>query len=192
MKNKLWICIATFTIVCTILACSPGSLFATATPMPTYTPLPTYTEVPTFTPVPTYTPVPTDTPMPTATLMPQIPGIDVPVSVQGVTMQFLSVTITNGPVTVGDTKMTPNPGRSVLVIHLSYTGDITTLFNGAYNGTNVFYITDVNDTAKDWQHLAWGSSTADVGFFVMTGEGPYILHNTVDTPWTVDLTSLIQ
>lgn len=70
-----------------ISSCGPGQLFG-----PTITPSPTYTLTPTLTPTSTSTLTPTPTPTPTLTPTP-IPGIQVPVRVDGIDVQVLSATL---------------------------------------------------------------------------------------------------
>lgn len=188
MKTKSSLIFAVVVLVLSMIACTFNDLIgqsATPTPQPTFTPLPTYTLQPTFTPIPTATLVPTATPIP------QIPGIDFPVTVQDVTLKFYSVTITTGETNVGDTVMSPNPGRSVLVVQAMYTGDMASLINGPYHPENALYITDVDNVVKQWMQAAWSSTSVSIGFFVMTGRGPYILHNTVGQTWSIDLTPLM-
>lgn len=188
MKTKSSLIFAVVVLVLSMMACTFNDLIgqsATPTPQPTFTPLPTNTLQPTFTPIPTATLVPTATPIP------QIAGIDFPVSVLDVTFKFYSVTLSEGPTVVGDTTMNPNPGRSVLVVQAMYTGDMASLINGSYQPENSLYITDVDNVVKQWVKAAWSSASVSIGFFVMTGRGPYILHNTIGEPWSVDLTSLV-
>lgn len=164
-------------LIFTMLACDFSSLGISAT----------------ATPQPTYTPVPTNTPIPTATKIPLTPGIDTPVYTQGVSFLITSAYLSTGAVTLGDTTLTPNPDRSVLVVEATYGGDLVSLFNGAYQSDNTLYVTDAQNNQKPWQTMhGVDSDTVEIGFFVMNDAGPYSLVNTVDSFWSVDLTPFLH
>jgi hypothetical protein len=187
MKTKCSLILAVVVLVMATLACDASSLpfFPTPTPLPTYTPQPTYTLQPTYTPVPTATLIPTFTPLP------QILGIDLPVSVLDVDFTFFTVAITDVPTNNGANLMTPNAGYSVLIASAYYTGDISALFNGSYQGSGVLYIDDGVYAMNDWSSVSWSNFIVYIGFYVKTEANSYILHNTVGQAWSIDLGNLI-
>ncbi|MGD0173387.1 MAG: hypothetical protein ABSC61_02965 [Anaerolineales bacterium] len=107
-KRFIWIACAT-TLVISALACN-SIPFLAPTPTPTATP----TSTPTLTPTPTQTPTPTE-----------IPGIAVPVTVDGVDLQFVSVT-TASHWLVGSQDYTPtSPSDSFLIVKANVLTDNT-------------------------------------------------------------------
>ncbi|HEY5118331.1 MAG TPA: hypothetical protein VII90_02665 [Anaerolineales bacterium] len=101
-KRFIWIACVT-TLVFSALACN-SIPFLAPTPTPTATPTSTPTATPTLTPIPTLTPTPTE-----------IPGITIPVTVDGVDLQFVSVT-TASHWLVGSDDYTPNSSSDTFLV----------------------------------------------------------------------------
>ena len=111
-KRFIWI-ICAGTLVFSALACN-SIPFLAPTPTPTATPTSTPTATPTLTPTPTQTPTPTG-----------IPGVTMPVTVDGVDLQFVKVT-TASHWLVGSTDYTPtSSGDTFLVVTANVLTDNT-------------------------------------------------------------------
>jgi hypothetical protein len=195
MKNAALV-VMLFVLLVTMAGCGVSQAQATPTntPVPTSTPVPTETPVPTNTPAPTNTPQPTYTPLPTSTPNPPVAGIDYPVSVGNVTFKFYSVTMSASEVMLGDTPFNPGPGDSVMIVSAHYTGDAYTLCTQTFFLLDDVYVSDAKDTHYNSNgfYIDDTGLTISIAFYVKPGMGPYVLHNTLDTPWQVELTSLIS
>jgi hypothetical protein len=101
-KRFIWIACAT-TLVISALACN-SIPFLAPTPTPTATPTSTPTATPTLTPTPTQTPTPTG-----------IPGVTMPITVEGVDLQFVSVT-TASHWLFGSTDYTPKSSSDTFLV----------------------------------------------------------------------------
>jgi hypothetical protein len=174
-------------------------------PKPTATAVPTQTALPTYTPVPTYTPAPTYTPYPTPTTVPTVVSTATQVSpskyvVEGIELKFTDVVISKAGLQLGDKMLTPVSGYSVLIVSGIYNGDINVLFGsaGVYQPLNAFVVTDSENINREWvyEYHSWQSIKTEgrfqVAFFVKSNSSPYILHSTVGTPFTIDLTKLMS
>jgi hypothetical protein len=130
-KRFIWIACAT-TLVLSALACN-SIPFLAPTPTPTATPTSTPTATPTLTPTPTQTPTPTE-----------VFGITSPVTVEGVDLQFVSVT-TASHWLMGSTDYTPKSSSDTFLVVKA----------------NVLTPGTVYDTLKDWavtlnSSIDWG------------------------------------
>jgi hypothetical protein len=119
--------------------------------------------------------IPTQAPTPTPTT---IAGIDYPVEVQGVTLQFISAAILHDD-------------ETVMLIQAKYAGNISRLFAGPYKSNGRLFIKDSGGT-EEWKMIVVDvpDSTINI-FFPVTSTGPYSLVNRVGTSWSIDLTPLL-
>ena len=141
----------------------------------------------------TRTLVPTNTPQP--------PLLPTPLTIYGGSLKrvyfwFDIVTISDKSMKIGGNKdlMTPpDPSYSVLEVIGRFIGNIDSLFSGPFKTSGGFYITDVDNTKYDWTVFYSGRPPwVSMGFYVKRDKAPYILHNIVDVPWSIDLTPMIQ
>jgi hypothetical protein len=142
---------------------------------------------------PTLTPQPTLIPT-LARTGPTVGGIDSPVSVAGATLQFNAAAIFFTPTNFGNLVMTPRPGEFVLILQAIFTGDFDTLFgnNGIYISSKL-YVSDAQGNKNPWWDAKpdKSSNSLDIVFVVKNTQAPYTLHSDVETPWSVNLTSLL-
>lgn len=148
MKRNVYILLAVLVLAALSCTISPGTLFATPTPPPTYTPLPTYTPQPTFTPLPTFTPVPTNT----ATPVPQVPGVDIPLEFQTASFTVTKVTFATSWNYDGETRYPKNQGDTFLAVHFDVTGDLfsVTFPINTENSEITFHMRDNKGRVDQW------------------------------------------
>jgi hypothetical protein len=180
-------------VILGLVSCGLGNVVVPSTPTP-------YPDQPTYTPLPqqpTYTPLP---PVATSTYIPTPPPESLyKYTIMGVEVQFKIATITTNAVTLGSRTFTPNTGFSVLIVSGTYVGDMGELFaqSGVYQPAGKLYVTDNGDKDREWvtNYRTWSGVETDgefnIVFFVKTGY-PYVLHNTVDVLFSINLSDLMD